>query len=196
MEYREKTDKELAALVRHEDNNAIRELTHRYFNGVLRFAARYAGSDKDAADLVQETFFRMWKHIKKYDERRKFSTWLFAIAKNASIDYSRATRRESLFSDIEAAAGFESGSDFFDSIVWSDSREEEARIDRAYGSERVRSAINTLPFPQREIIKRRYDDGLTFTEIAEIMRKPMNTVKSSHGRALKKLSAILDAPET
>src|SRR5271157_4511873 len=74
-------------------------LVERYLNAVYKFAYYYVRDYMEAEDITQETFMRAWKHLKKFDQKKNFKTWLFAIAKNASLDFIKK-KKPLLFSHM------------------------------------------------------------------------------------------------
>ena len=79
--------------VRAGDPEAFRVLVERYSRTVFRLAYRMTGHEQDAEDAVQETFLRAYRQIHRFDSRSKFSTWLYAIAVNCTLDLLRGRRR-------------------------------------------------------------------------------------------------------
>src|ERR1700730_4506280 len=81
------------ARARQGDNDAFRALVERHSRSVFRLAFRMTGNEQDAEDLVQETFLRAYRQLGKFDGRAGFSTWLYRIAANCSLDLIRARKR-------------------------------------------------------------------------------------------------------
>src|SRR5438874_7695707 len=84
------------ARARQGDSDAFRALVERHSRSVFRLAFRMTGNEQDAEDVVQETFLRAYKQLHRFDGRAAFSTWLYRIAANCSLDLIRArkTRNE------------------------------------------------------------------------------------------------------
>src|ERR1700674_1494616 len=87
----DKTDEELVAYyLRGDEKAAFSDLVERHLKGVYSFALRFVGSKEEAEDIAQETFFKAWKNLKKYQQQTsKFKTWLLHIARNSAIDFLR-----------------------------------------------------------------------------------------------------------
>src|ERR1700752_3167480 len=81
------------ARARQGDSEAFRVLVERHSRSVFRLAFRMTGNQQDAEDLVQETYLRAYRQIRKYDRRAAFGTWLYRIAANCSLDLIRARKR-------------------------------------------------------------------------------------------------------
>jgi RNA polymerase sigma-70 factor, ECF subfamily len=89
----EQSDAAAVAQIRAGDPDAYRVLVERHSHSVFRLAFRMTGNEQDAEDLVQETFLRAYRQIGKFDGRASFSTWLYRIAANCSLDFIRARQR-------------------------------------------------------------------------------------------------------
>src|SRR3954462_1585664 len=75
------------------DSDAFRELVERHATAVFRLAFRMTGNETDAEDMVQETFLRAWREIKRFDGRASFGTWLHRICANRTVDFLRSRNR-------------------------------------------------------------------------------------------------------
>src|SRR5450759_4638055 len=75
------------------DSDAFRLLVERHSRNVFRLAFRMTGNEQDAEDVVQETFLRAYRQLKKYEARSSFATWLYRIASNYSLDLIRSRKR-------------------------------------------------------------------------------------------------------
>src|SRR5437868_15552087 len=81
------------ARARQGDSDAFRVLVERHSQSVFRLAFRMQGNEQDAEDVVQETFLRAYRQLDKYEARSSFSTWLYRIASNYSLDLIRSRKR-------------------------------------------------------------------------------------------------------
>src|SRR6202011_3794864 len=75
------------------DSDAFRLLVEQHSRAVFRLAFRMTGNEQDAEDVVQETFLRAYRQLDKYEARSSFSTWLYRIASNYSLDLIRMRKR-------------------------------------------------------------------------------------------------------
>jgi RNA polymerase sigma-70 factor (ECF subfamily) len=87
------TDQELLAMVQSGSSRAIGMLINRHHKWVAGIAARFLLPDEDVTEVVQDTFLRIWKHAAEYNGRDKFTTWLYTIAFNLSLDKFRVNKR-------------------------------------------------------------------------------------------------------
>ena len=74
------------------DSDGFRQLVERHSRSVFRLAYRMTGNESDAEDIVQETFMRAYKQLNRYESRSSFSTWLYRIASNCSVDLIRSKK--------------------------------------------------------------------------------------------------------
>src|ERR1700761_7972903 len=100
------TDAAAADEARKGNHHAFRVLVERHSRALFGLAYRMTGNEHDAEDLVQETFLRAYKQISRFDARAAFSTWLYRICANCSLDLIRAkkSRREQQPLDVDEKA--------------------------------------------------------------------------------------------
>ncbi|MDQ3328992.1 MAG: sigma-70 family RNA polymerase sigma factor [Chloroflexota bacterium] len=184
----ELSDEELAVLVARGDEAALEGLYDRYKRPVFSLLLRMVGDRQVGEDLAQEVFLRVWRHACTYDPGKgRFSGWIFQIAHRAALDEIRrqAARprrmrddpaRPPCVSDVaDASPGPE------EMCVMGDHREG------------IVVALSRLPVVQRETIEMAYFDGLKQSEIAELQRVPLGTVKTRTRLALERLRSHLEA---
>src|ERR1700682_5559821 len=75
------------------DSDAFRQLVEQHSRAIFRLAFRMTGNEENAEDVRQETFLRAYKQLDKYEARSSFSTWLYRIASNYSLDLIRMRKR-------------------------------------------------------------------------------------------------------
>ena len=92
----EATDLAAVERTRAGDTAAFRVLVERYGRSVFRLAFRMTANEFDAEDVVQETFLRAYKQLDSYESRSSFSTWLYRIAANYSLDLIRSRKRHAV----------------------------------------------------------------------------------------------------
>lgn len=164
------------------------ELLNFYLKPVFNFVYRVCGNTKDAEDITQEVFIKLWKNINKYKPEKNFKAWLFSIARNTTIDWLRK-RKNINFSEIENEEGENYLFDSVEDIApWPDEL-----VAKAENSGMIEELVSKLSFIYKEVIVLRYKNQLTFEEIGKIIKKPTNTIKSQHKRALSILKKLLDA---
>ncbi len=184
INYQYLTDQELVAEIVDKNADAFAALYDRYGKRVFGLAARVLNDSVKSEEVTQDVFMRVWRRGHTYmPDKGKFTTWLFRIAHNRTIDELRRIKRDkSRFSDdITERYDLES-----DDI----SPPEAAVANSEY--EQVRAALNVLPEPQRQVVYLSYFEGLTQTQIAETTVQPLGTVKTRMRLALKRLRITLD----
>ena len=177
-----RSDAELMALSAKGETAAFAELVERYQNILLNFFMRRGVSWDDGQDLAQQTFLRLWNYRKKYTEQAKFTTFLFLLAGQVSVDFFRAEGRrrgleENLAREAEAAAD-------------ASPKEGGAPADLAAGAD-VRRAVAQLPPGLRDVVELGVFQDLPYAEVGEILGIPTGTVKSRMFNALRKLKEML-----
>ncbi len=187
-----KTDEEIIALYQQGATEAFKALVERYTHPLYNFTARI-GNRNNASDIVQETFIKVWKNLDRFNGRKaSFKTWVFTIARNTATDHLRK-KRSLLFSDIE-----KQGADSRDSLtdlslenIPDDQVLPDAALqileEKTSDKEFLDDLLKNISPAYREILVLHYQEELTFDEISKVLKKPLNTVKSGHRRALMEL---------
>ncbi len=184
----ERTDEELLAAYQQGDPGAFEALLRRHRAPLFTFLLRMLGDREKAEDLAQETFLRVVKGAQAWEQRARFSTWLFAIARNLCVDQARRDRFRRADSLDAQGPGEEPA--MVDSVAAGDP-------DPARGAESARlrpvlqRALLSLPIEQREVFILREQAGVPFREIAEMVGCNENTVKSRMRYALEGLRKAL-----
>jgi RNA polymerase sigma-70 factor (ECF subfamily) len=190
-DYNKMTDVDLIKSSLAKDQTAFKYLVERYIDRIYSFSKSFNLSDDEAEDIAQETFFKAWKKLHLYNDKHKFQTWIFTIAKNSIFDYLR--KKKSLpFSYFD---NNEDQINPLDQITDSDDDAIEI-FQNNTNIAKVRESLVKLNTIERSIITLHYEEELTFEEIGTIMDKPMNTVKSLHRRSISKLKSLINAPKT
>jgi RNA polymerase sigma-70 factor (ECF subfamily) len=185
------SDHELVTRAQHGSEKAYRELLGRYERPVFSIIYRMIRDREQAEDLAQETFVRVFNHIDRYDPKYKFSSWIFKIATNLTIDHIRrkelntvsidGSRNATTAEQIEATAI---------TIISPDENPEELLEAKELGEE-IEEAIGRLRPEYRAAILLRHVEGREYQEIAEIMALPLGTVKTYIHRGRNELRDTL-----
>lgn len=160
--------------IKNGDQDAFARIVDQYKNQVYTICLRMTGIPQEAEDLAQESFVRAYTNIDRYETDKKFSTWLFRIATNLSIDYLRK-KKPSAYIDAEIP-----GTDGYTMHAHLASPEplpEETVIGRET-SEWLQKEINDLPPKYRSAIILKYMEDLSLKEISDILGIPVPTVKT------------------
>ena len=171
------------------DDRAFDEIVGRYDTRLQNFVARTVGDREQAEDLVQETFVRVYRHIRRFDQTRKFSTWIYTIAGNLAKNELRNRSRNPLVFFQTITKSWNAG---FWPLDWEDPK---TRPDDLYRKrflrEKVNEAVKRLPEHHRTVFVLRELHGKSYEEIAEITSCNLGTVKSRLNRARNAFARIV-----
>ncbi|MEW6327706.1 MAG: sigma-70 family RNA polymerase sigma factor [Thermodesulfobacteriota bacterium] len=174
LEYNDKSDEELMALIARRDYNAVATLVSRHQRGLLNLFYRYTNDRLLAEDLTQEVFLRVYKSAPLYEARSLFKVWLYRIAKNVCLNELKALRILEKLPEQKTET--------------ESPQEEMIRAEREI---RVRQAIEMLPERQRLALILRRFQGLSQEETAEVMETTSEAIEGLLARAKAKLRSAL-----
>lgn len=166
--------REKIKLVKRGDQSAFEDLVSFYQGKIYQHCYRMLGNAHEAEDIAQEAFIRAYMNIHSFDENRKFSTWLYRIATNLSIDRLRK-RKPDYFLDAEVK-GTE-GLDMYSRLQSSDASPVE-EVENNELQRYIYEEIAQLPPKYKSIIILRYLEELSLLEISDILDIPLGTVKT------------------
>jgi RNA polymerase sigma-70 factor, ECF subfamily len=175
----------IALGLRRRDPDLLDRLIEQYQHRLLRYLVYLVGNRDLAEDLFQETWIRVLERGHQYDGRHEFSTWLYAVARNLTIDYLRKKTPVSLdgLMEDEDHAALEPADTC--PSAWKLVQQHEQ-------AERINAALVRIPAEYREAIVLRFQDGLALEEIAVVTGAPLGTVKSRLYRGLNLLMGKLE----
>jgi RNA polymerase sigma-70 factor (ECF subfamily) len=185
------TDHDLVVRAQTGSEKAYRELLGRYQRPVFSLIYRMVRDREQAEDLAQETFVRVFNNIDRYDPAYKFSSWIFKIATNLTIDWIR--RKELPTVSIDGSRYATSSDDIEASTITvesGDENPEQLLVSRELGDQ-IEDAIGKLRPEYRQAIVLRHIDDRPYEEIAQIMALPLGTVKTYIHRGRKELQESL-----
>jgi len=163
----------------------------RFQRPVFTLIARMVGEPATAEDLAQETFLKAFRRLATYDRERRFSSWLFKIAHNTTLDHLRRRGPETV--PLERPEDDEGGGGLAAVLADESLRSPEAAAQRGDLAAALGAAVGALRPEYREIVLLRYQEGLAYQEIAEVAGLPLGTVKTHLHRARRELMAALGA---
>jgi RNA polymerase sigma-70 factor, ECF subfamily len=185
----ELTDSELAQRFLDGEQRAFGELVSRYDQRLLNFVYRTVGDRERAQDLVQETFVRVYRHLHRFDQSRKFSTWIYTIAGNLAKNELRNRSRNPLVLFQTIRKNWEAD---HRPLEWEDERSMPDDLFRKrHLREKVEEAVQHLPEHHRIVFVLREIEGRSYEEIAEITGTNLGTVKSRLNRARNNFARII-----
>jgi RNA polymerase sigma-70 factor (ECF subfamily) len=183
-----KTDAELVAGALRGSQDAFRELVRRFERPVYSLVLRMVQDSATAEDLAQEVFVKAFRRLDTYDAQWKFSSWLFKIAHNATIDHLRRGTPETV--PLETGADDDRGSL---AAVLADGTAESplAAAERRDLARSLERAIALLRPEYRQAVLMFYVHGASYQEICEVSGLPLGTVKTNLHRARKELAQAM-----
>src|SRR5688500_17134889 len=148
------------------DEDAFAALVRRFQGRVVSLAYRYLGSAADAEDLAQEVFLRVYRAKESYEPSAKFSTWIYRMTANASLNQLRGRKARRKVSGAFPAGDDESGAPEFEDedAVAPDERLEKDELARV-----LRGIVDDLPERQRMAIVLNKYEGLCYEDVASAM---------------------------
>src|ERR1700686_4305581 len=162
------------------DSDAFRLLVEQHSRAVFRLAFRMTGNEQDAEDVVQETFLRAYRQLDKYEARASFSTWLYRIASNYSLDLIRMRKRHE---DKRERGSDQDQRDILQSIPM-DTPGPDRIVYSGQIKDRVNAALNELSAQERTAFVLRHFEGLSIEEIGASLGTGANATKHSIFRAV------------
>jgi len=172
-------DIELVARICNSDQKALELLYSSYYSRLSRFIARVITREDLIDEVINDVMYVVWEKAKSYNHQCKPSTWIFGIAYNRARQALRDANRnneESLENLIDNGISFEDDRSILKQLEMSDW---------------LLPALGKLTPDQRAVIELTYFQGLAYSEIAEVMACPENTVKTRMHHARKKLATLL-----
>lgn len=176
-------NEELMELVQNDNQKAFELLYKRNWKAVMNYMSNMVYDKTKVEELVQEAFFKAYRHRSQFEVGRKFKPWFWTIARNTTLDHLRK-KSDLLIDDIFKGID---GSDFTSTIEDESDGAEELLIQNA-DSQKVHNILNKLPTAQKEILSLAALSELSYEEICQLTGKSLSSVKSVLFRARKKFA--------
>ncbi len=178
-------DELLALRCRRGDAEAWRAVVRRFERRLLYFVRRLVDSERDAYDVLQQTWMSAWTSLPRLEEPRALRVWLYRIARNEAVTHLRRMGKRVDFVDPDAlnavpddASGAPGDDDW-----------------PADTAEEVHEALGRLSLPHREVLTRHFLEDASEEEIAAVLKVPPGTVKSRLHYARRALRTALEGRE-
>lgn len=173
-------DAELVERAVQGDEKAFSTLVNRYLSLVYNYLYRMTQNHEVSEEMAQEAFVKAYRNLKSFDRSRSFKPWILRIASNAAISQMRKQSRV-----VSLNAMQEDG-------AWDESQHQQAedivvQLERKLSSEEVMKALENLDEKYRQAILLRYQQELSYEEIAGALGIPLNTVRTWIKRGMDKL---------
>lgn len=162
------------------DPKAFSYLVNRYLPLVYNYLYRMTQNHEVSEEMAQEAFVKAYQNLKSFDQARSFKPWILRIASNAAISQIRKQSRLVSLNALE-----EEG-------VWGEAEHQSAedvvtQLERKLSTEAVLKAMGNLDDKYRQALLLRYQQELSYEEIAEALSIPLNTVRTWIKRGMDKL---------
>jgi RNA polymerase sigma-70 factor (ECF subfamily) len=144
---------------------------------VSSYLARYV-PQSDIEDVLQRVFYEVWRVHERYDPGLSLRAWVLGIARKRAIDHLRKRRDVVVPIESMREIGGDDGREVAERLVWADE---------------VRTALDQLAEPQRQVLELAYFDGYTQSEIALALDIPLGTVKTRTSRGLQRMAGLLES---
>ncbi len=163
-----------------QDQQAYADLMQRYKKPVYHMILKMVRNVDDAEDLTIEAFAKAFKNLHKFKKDFTFSTWLFRIATNNTIDFIRKKRLDTM--SLDTSFKDDNGDSVTIDVADRNLNPQEEAI-KSQKIELVRLFVTKLPAKYQRLVKLRYFDELSYDEIAKELEAPLGTVKAQLHRA-------------
>ncbi len=187
--YTDLGDSEVVAAHLAGDERAFEELVDRYQRRLLNFVYRTIGDRERGEDLIQEVFIRVHRHLQRFDQSKKFSTWIYTIASNLAKNELRNRSRNPLVLFQTIKKNWEGD---HRPLQFEDHRHRPDDLFRKrHLREMVEWAVSKLPEHHRIVFVLRELEGKTYEEISVVTNCNLGTVKSRLNRARNRFAQVI-----
>lgn len=171
------------------DVDSFEELIEKYQLMAYNIAYKLLNNQEDAKDVTQEALIKVFKSISKFRGDSNFSTWIYRVVYNTTIDYIRKQKNNNNTLSIDKEIEGKDGS--FKGDIVDDTNIPEKVYEEKEKKDMVHKALNSLPENYRTVLILRDIHYFSYDEISEITKLPVGTVKSRINRGRQKLKEIL-----
>ena len=182
-------DRELVAAALDGKEEAYERLVEKYERALYYYLRRMVRSEHVLDDLVQESFIKAFEALDSYSPQYAFSTWLYRIAKNHTIDHLRKKRLSTR--SIDRPVHTSEGDDRPYQVPDERTYRPDEHIVKDQRRTIIQEAIDALPEKYRRVIELRHQEEMSYKKIAEELDKPLGTVKAHIYRARERLNKHL-----
>jgi RNA polymerase sigma-70 factor (ECF subfamily) len=181
------TEQQLVRKAQNGDRDAFQNIVGQYKKMVYFLAWDIAGNHQDAEDITQDVFIKVFRHFHKYSADSKFSSWLYRIAVNASIDALRQRNRKK----EDPVEDFGSVGESTQPWINEKAHNPESQTDHTNVQHQIEKALNQLAPREKTVFVMRHYNDFPLKEIAEILHLSSGSVKSYLFRAVQKIQKEL-----
>ncbi len=174
----QKTEAEIIARILNGDRQAYALLVDDYKVQIYNLAFRMTGNYQDADDLTQEAFIKAYNNLWRFDQKRKFFSWLYTISLNCIRNHLKKNKSIQVL-------------DHTKKDQYNEEQSPESQIIATQESNKIDSALLTLDQELRGLLIMKYQQNLSFEEIAEIVERSISSVKMRIYRGLERLKRLM-----
>jgi len=156
---------------------AFRALMTKYQERLYLHIRRMKIEHADADDVLQNTFVKVYRNIRKFEGKSELYTWLYRIATNEAITFLRQKKRRQSTSIDDESSTYQLEAD-----TWFDGNEAQRKL---------KAAIDTLPPKQQQVFNMRYFDEMSYKDISGAVGTSVGALKASYHHAVKKIEDFL-----
>jgi RNA polymerase sigma-70 factor (ECF subfamily) len=182
-------DADLMLEVAKGERKAFERLFNKYKKPIMNYIFQMVKNSIVAEDLTQDVFLKVFKNASQYDSKKKFTTWLWTIAKYTTFDHIKK-KKETYIEDMGMTSEDENPSSNVDQVV-SGEQTIDDQIINLTDKEIVQRCISKLPDMQQEAIQLRVFSEMSYIEISEVIGKTEKAIKSLINRAKESLKACV-----
>lgn len=183
--YQDLSDSDLVIEICTKNREAYGDLLTRYYRKLFTYVFHLVGNKDETEDILQNVFSKTYKNIEKFDTSKKFSSWIYRIAHNESINFLKRKNKRY-------------------TVSWDDITTTKDKLNTASNEElpeekwehmeivrEIDDALEKLPKKYKQILRMRYFEEHSYESIGKIIGKPVNTVGTLINRAKKKLFVVV-----
>lgn len=179
-----KTDEEIVPLVLQDQDNFL-YLMRRYEEKLSRYIRRISGvSQEDVDDLLQEIFIKVYENLNGFDTSLKFSSWIYRIAHNQTISNYRKVKSRPITLSFDDDPALANKVSFNQDII--------KELDRELDSQSIKKILAKMDEKYREVLILKFIEEKDYTEISDILQKPIGTVGALINRGKQQFKKIAD----
>ena len=178
-------DEQLVKQFQSGDQQAFDEILRRYQDKVLNTCFRFLAREDDARDATQDIFIKVYHALPSFKPKAKFSTWLYRIAVNHSLNVVRSNKRRLWMKSFSMAT------DQNELGIIANGKDPHTKMERDERAALVQRALEKLNQEQRVAVILHRFEGLSYKEVAEVMNTSVSSVESRLFRARQKLANLL-----
>ncbi len=183
---------ELIRQAQQGDQHALTQLVISQQHYVYSIAMSVLKNPEDAADLTQEAFIRLFRALPQYNGESRFTTWLYRLVVNLGRDELRRRGRQAPIAPPADDEERDQLAAIADNDRWNDP---ELSLDSQEVRHQVRQALSQLEEHYRLVLTLYYFEDMKYSDIAEILGIPLNTVKSHIRRGKERLATLIEIQE-